>query len=70
MNVIKWHGLDLPEFPTEDALCLDSQYIEAAASGHAVLYTQKIETTGPKKSLKDRISRVSKHLGFFRSCAK
>jgi hypothetical protein len=61
MNIIRWHGLDLPEFPTEDVLCLTSQYVEAAASG-MTHFIRKIETTGPKESLKSRIDRVTRHL--------
>jgi hypothetical protein len=60
MNVIRWHGLDLPEFPAEEVLCLTSQYVEAAASGVSH-FIRKIETTGPKESLKSRIDRITRH---------
>jgi hypothetical protein len=57
-NVLRYRGLDLPEFPAEEVLYRKPQYKQAAAEDRPD-FIRSLLTTGPEDSLRTRLDRAS-----------
>jgi hypothetical protein len=54
MNLVRHQGLELPVYPTDEALCLTAEYVDAAARGLSS-FIRLVRTVGPDQPLKDRL---------------
>ncbi len=57
MNILKYHGLDLPIYPTEEVLHTKEQYRSADLHGQST-FVRTVRTSGPTETLASRLSRA------------